>query len=703
MRNTPLNFLIKSSNVVFTGGCIYHKSICRDKDAIEEMDKEIQRLKKEYDGLYVQSAEEWVKLRNASTNNGYVSFYVDRAVRSIQTLSELEEKISDELELKIPKVFAQWQASQNLTSEKFLELLIGRLDYSLADLKKMLEDSRNSQLIGLAVQFLVEATVNKFISSYKKAYNQIRTLQKEEVLGTSIWSALFSADADDAKVILDPNHPKYEEVMKKHGLKTSKISTKGKFKLVPKVFKQMYRNTKKYFSDKKAGIKKWGKIKSWKGFKGKLQHSMRGPISKMSKVKQFFTNSAARKFQVKSFKLGWSTRIMVGVGIIADALNTAITAVQWGKVADEMSKARKKYEEFLRDLRQEITNIKQEQANVSKEWNSVVESFKGLSKAFQELIQSANSNADFADVLGLPRLPVSLQMSIFSTNFDTVNKATTPAAQDAVISFLKDNDNNLTKIVDQMRARQTLYSGVSDKTNKAESIKEIFSDLIDIYNFDTSSTVRQFGQKLSKKDIVCSIAIMNRDVNEYDHFPLQTFRPRCDVSSTSFSSMELDATNKRNKEIMSSIVKREIEKDNTVSTTDLLGTVQNAYFVSKDQILIDFGNSLTEQDIVCSVATQFPAMGLFDLIDLTVFRPDCSAVSSAMFENLKQNANRLNSLNAEVESALNMCSSFGFCPCIPLMESQYSASESEIKAAIKRLRPDMKEYCGTTGCPCVPL
>ncbi|KAK3097348.1 hypothetical protein FSP39_008853 [Pinctada imbricata] len=82
---------------------------------------------------------------------------------------------------------------------------------------------------------------------------------------------------------------------------------------------------------------------------------------------------------------------------------------------------------------------------------------------------------------------------------------------------------------------------------------------------------------------------------------------------------------------------------------NMLLYAKSVYMIMKDQTLQEYGRLLTEQDIVCTVATQFPEMEIFDFIDLSVFRPDCNAVSSSMFGSLKIKGKHLKSLMTEVD------------------------------------------------------
>ncbi|KAK3093282.1 hypothetical protein FSP39_013618, partial [Pinctada imbricata] len=687
----------------FSDGCIYYKSICTDRDAINRINGEIKTLKKTYDAEYVKSATDWVNLRDSNNHNAYIQFYVDDTIKKVQTLKDLQTLATDKLELKVPLLFARFQASKNMTSEQYLQTLVDDLEYSVDDIKKILKAQRDNEIIGLLVQVLVEGALNTFTKSYKKAYNEIRLRDKLTLHKSALLTAMFKASPADAKILSDPLHPEYENTLKKYNLESGKITTFGRFKLTPKVFGQMFSNAKKYVSNKLASLKEWTTIDSWDGFKTKVKSTLQSPIAKLNAVKAFVTNSASRKYTVKNFKMDWSTRIMTGVGAAVDIITQAISVSEWKKVADQMAKTRRDYENFKTELQNQINAIKAEQKNVTAEWTRIVSVFKGLSQAFNSLIQNTAKNSDFADVLGLPRLPVNPKNPIVSIQFDSLTKSTVAAAQTKVVNFLKSNNNDLDKVNDQMNARVTLYTSVLNKTEKKEVVTEMLSDLKTIYSFKASATEKAYGVALAKKDVVCVAAVLLKDKTVYDYYSLTSFRPRCDVSTSAFATMDANAADQRKRENLVAIVKSEVTKQSNITLASLLSKVKTAYSVLKDATLKAYGNKIQEKDIVCQVATEFQSMQVFDLIDLPPFRPSCSAVSDAQFATMKQDATDKRTLDGKVTQNLDICDNFKFCPCVAMMASSYSTTDAKILASIKRLKPTMAQYCSTTGCACVNL
>ncbi|KAK3105004.1 hypothetical protein FSP39_015050 [Pinctada imbricata] len=166
--------------------------------------------------------------------------------------------------------------------------------------------------------------------------------------------------------------------------------------------------------------------------------------------------------------------------------------------------------------------------------------------------------------------------------------------------------------------------------------------------------------------------------------------------------MDSTAALQRNAFIMDTIVYEEVNGGGTPSLDSLLKTVKEAYSINADKDLQMYGESLTEQDIACSIATQFPTMTMYNGIDLTRFRPDCSAVTETDFAEMQKEADRLAQLDENVANSLSVCDDFGYCPCVEDIAAKYGATADEVKESIIRVDPTKTDYCGT-GCECVDL
>ncbi|CAG2252858.1 unnamed protein product [Mytilus edulis] len=232
-----------------TEGCAYYPSICRDKVKMEHIERRLVSMRSEYDKLYLENKKEYLNLATSNTNNAYISYYINDTLRNMHTLQDLELRLSESLETNFPKLYEMFEASKNYTSQEYLDSVIGRLEYRLSDIRTMLKNEKHNQLIGLLVQYLVEAAVSRFINSFSKAYTQV--LDAEGNFQGSVIQNLFNEDADV----------------------TSKPKTKGKFKLSSKLLKPLkgiskslknFKKTVKSMTLKKFGqqIKKLGS-KAW--------------------------------------------------------------------------------------------------------------------------------------------------------------------------------------------------------------------------------------------------------------------------------------------------------------------------------------------------------------------------------------------------------------------------------------------------------
>ena len=681
----------------FSGGCATFPSICRDKKEIEKLDNEIKDLRIKYDQKYLENKKAYLDLRTANTDNAYIMYYINETIQAIQSLEEYQDKIAQTLEIELHELYQRFQANPNSTV--YLTSLIGELEYSLSDIRNMIESKKNSQIIGLVVQSLVEFSLTRFVNAYSRAYSQITAIP-EDIYATTVWTAMFTADATDAGIMLDPNHPRFEEVMANHGVPTSdRVTLKQKFKYTPKVFKQMWTNMKNKFNNLGTSLRKWKRIRNWQGFKGKLKHSLRGPTEKVNNVKKFASSKATRKLFVRNYKLSWSQGGMMAIGIIGDAVSIAVQTHEWKTVADEMKKARGKYEEYRNNLRNELQSITDQTKEIADHWPEIIDAFNDLSLSFKSLIDNITEYEEFSDVLGLSKLPVDISSPLFSVDFNAVTKHNIQSAQGAVIGFMQEVDNDITRVADQMRARTILYDNVLKMTTDERAVQYMLDASHNVFKFSSSQTIKKFGEDLSKQDIVCTVSQLRKTRNQYDYYQLEPFRPRCDVSTTEFSNYETQAGLLRREQIMTSTVSH--YRDNSLST--LLDLVHAAYRSSNDDDLRTFGSQITDRRVTCTVSKVFPSKQKFDFISLSPFRPDCTSVTAEDFQKMKAAARTIRATSAAVEGAMTTCTQFNFCPCPALIAQTNGISEADVIELIKALRPTLSRYCGTTGCDCVVL
>ena len=497
----------------------------------------------------MENKKAYLDLRTASPDNAYIMYYMNETIRAVQSLEEYLDMINQTFQVEHNELFKRFEANPNSTL--YLASLIGELEYGLSDLRKMIDATRYSQMFNLAMQYLIEFTLNRFVQGYSRAYSQVAL--PEDIYSTSVWTALFSADATEAGIMLDPDHPRYEQVMAKHGVTTpDQISIKQKFKFAPKVFKQLWTNMKNRATSLGAGLKKLVRSKNFKEFKGRVKHSlkgvkhsMKGVKQKISKVTKFVTSSSNRKFFVKNYKLGWSEGGMMVLGMIGDAIQTFLMMKEWGKVAGEMRKAREQYTEYRDNLKKELANINTQTTELTGEWPEIIETFKHLSLSFKSLIDNATEYAEFNDVIGLPKLSVDINSPLFSLNFNTLTKSTLNSAQATVIGFMKEADNDMNRVADQLRARTILYENVQTMSAGGQSVQHILDSSHNIYSFSASQTIKDYGKLLRKKDIVCTVSQLRKTKTVYDAYQLDPFRPRCDVTAADFQKMQAAAATAR--------------------------------------------------------------------------------------------------------------------------------------------------------------
>ena len=528
-----------------SGGCGMYPSICRDKDEIERLENEIKKMRTTYDAKYLDNKKAYLELRTANTDNAYIMFFINETLQGVHKLQEYQDLINHMFEVEHDELFKMFKNNPNSTV--YLNSVIGELEYSLSDLKKMIDATRYSQMFNLAIQYLIEFTLSRFVNSYSRAYDQVAL--PEDVKISAINRAMWEADVTEAGILLDPAHPKYQKVCAKYGVPTAEqISLKQDLKLAPKVFQQMGENFKNKATSTGTSLEKIAKSKTFKEFSGRVehkvkhvQHSLEGFKHKTSKVSKFVTDPDARKYFVKNYKLSWAEGGMMVLGAIGDAVQIFLDMKQWKEVANEMRKARNQFTDYRNKLRVELKSIDDQTRKIAKEWPEVIEVFKNLSLSFKEMIDNGTKYAEFNDVLGLPKLPVDVNSPLFSLNFSATTKANLKSAQAAVIDFVKGTDNDIRLVADRLRARTILYKNVQTMTTDKKSLHEILVSVKNIYRFMKSHTVKDFGERLKKQDIACCVSILRKTYTSYNGFQLEPFRPRCDVTTDDFWKMDAAA------------------------------------------------------------------------------------------------------------------------------------------------------------------
>ncbi|XP_052107170.1 uncharacterized protein LOC127739440 [Mytilus californianus] len=676
LRTTSLGLVLGAA---LSDGCIYYKSICTDRDEIKRLDNIIKGMVSQYEQEYVLAKKNFFDLKTATTNNAYISYYINHTIQIVESLQDIEETLVAQLELKLPAS----SSINNLTFELYLNSVMGQLEYRLADLTQMLAAHKQNALLSIAIHYLVEASVSKFTKSFQNAYNMV---SNEDILATtqeSLWDRMGNSEL---------------EVETKRG-------TVQKLKLVPKAFKQMAKNFRQNLRDFGASLKKWKRINNWKGFKGKLAHTFRKPIAKLNGVKQFIKNPAVRAKFVKNYKLSWSQGIMTGIGMLGDGIMQYVTVKEWSKVATEMEKARASYQKYHDNLQSNLTQLRKEKDETAQIWKETIDIFKNITLPFKALMINASQNSNFSEVVGLAKLPVDTNSPLFTIDFNKLVQTSLASNQLAVIDFLKDVDNNMTVIEDEMRARLVLYNNTLSKSENNEPVSDIFADVKNILRFSSSQTMKNFGNQLTSKDLVCTVSIVRADISEYDYFSLEPFRPRCEVNSTAFQEFSSEALLQRKSRLMRKIVIKSVNGNTEESLTGLLDAVHNAYLGVSDPNVAAFGSSVTDRDVICIISKEFPSKQTYDFINLVPFRPDCSVVTSTDYSKLTADAMKLRELASGIRNSLKTCKDYLFCPCLTQVASQNQVTVADVEQILNQLDPNWEpnqaaSFCGPTGCGC---
>ena len=332
-------------------------------------------MRKTYDEKYLENEKIYVALTLRSQDNGYITFYVNETIQAVHTLENYLDLINETLQIEHDELYRRFEANPNSTL--YLASLIGELEFSLSDLKKMIDATKYGQIRGLAMKYLIQFTLNRFAQGYDRAYDKVAL--PEDVKSSSLMTALFSADAADTEILLDPDHPDHNKVMKKHGVPTAdQIKLKTKFKLVPKVLKQMGTDMKDRATKFGTGIKKLVQSEDLE-FKGRMykyrDNFLAGIESRKAKVKRFFKNKDYRKYFVKNFKLGSLEKGMMGLGAIFDGVQMYLDMKAWAQVASEMRKAREHYTTYRNNLKRELATITTQTKELVDGWPEVIEMF----------------------------------------------------------------------------------------------------------------------------------------------------------------------------------------------------------------------------------------------------------------------------------------------------------------------------------------
>lgn len=665
---------------LFVEGCSFFPSICTNLKLIESYKKETEREKSELEKLFVQNSKEYVQLRRALTNNAIIIYHTNSTMNSITTIGNIADEIQVELQsrfLFLSKAASLWEA--NKTIDVVLQS-IDSIEYDLKQIQEMLRKHKENALIGIVVSTVVQAAVDRF----------------SVILGKA-WSQVLSRQTGGMSNIIQEGL----------GIKKQLI----KIKLLPKVMKQMGINMVK--SMQKTFMKPIGPLKRFftdikaKYANGALRFSLRKFVVTRGTFRKF-----ANKIKVslktlpgrlQSYKMNKISKFSSLTGIFFNINQIIVDGIGWKNKADIVEKSMQQYRKYLDDLRKEKIKFEEQGKNLSKEWQTALKDFEGISKSLKSLISLLMESNDFLDIVGLMKPPVKKVDPILCVDSQNATKESVIEMQTNITGFLNENNNNLTKIENELRARKISYTKIRKHSEEGTKIKDITDDLKEFYTYTSYDEGRQFGANLKMEDVVCALAIIRKDKVEYDGFQLQPFRPRCEVNDTVFANMKEAAYQERRIIIIDDVIQREITDANIV-------LLQLKNRISKELSNGDSKNNnsvVTDTDIVCRISILYPNKTEFDFIPLQSFRPSCADVDENKMTTLKSKAVKMRNITESLvqDYAISLCKKYKFCQCIPTIRQTLppGTTDEDIKTAIKRLIPGETEYCGTNGCKCVQL
>lgn len=689
-------------------GCAYFPSICTNLELIESYTKDAEREKSELEELFVQYSKEYVQLREALINNDIIAHHTNSTIKIIGNIRDIGDTIQAVLQSKLlflSKAASHWEANNSID---FILQGIDSIEYDFLQIQEMLRKHQTNTLIGIVGWTLIGVAIDRFSSALDRAYRQV--LDSQPPLVTNIHSEKGVVRRTMSKVWQKLKNLKFfPKVMKQMGINVMnsiRKALKSGLKISKKVGSipiQSIKALRRFFTDIRTEYTN-------KGMRGAFLFATRKlgtqpyakTISKFQRIASKIKVSVVKlPHKLVSYKMGFVSKLNSVLGIVGDVTHTISSVLEWEKISDNVETTMQQHRKYLEGLRQEKKRFEDQKSNVPKEWQNALEDFKGRTKSFISLFSLLMESNDFLDVIGLMKPPVKKAQLILSVDFQSVTKESVIGMQTKIIGFLNENNNNLTKIKNGLKAREISYKKIKIESEEGKSIKDITEDLRELYSYMPYDESRQFGANLAMEDVVCALAIIRKDLEfEYDGFQLQPFRPRCEVNDTAFANMKKAAYQQRRIIIIDDVIQRELTDANIV-----LSQLKNR--ISKELSNEDSKNTnsvVNDTDIVCRISILYPNKTEFDFIPLQSFRPSCADVDENMMTTLKSKAVKMRNIAESLEPLSIICKQYKYCPCIPtIRQTLPGTTDEDIKTTIKRFNPGKTEYCGTTGCKCVQL
>ena len=673
----------------FAGGCSTYGDICVHRDAIARLEEETTALKATYDEDVRNLQRKTLYARDCEYNNRYINHYSEAIMDTVVSMEEIYDDIIDQL-------VADSELINHINETSvMLDIVEAPFEYSLAELEKMIDQTRTIQLVGFGVQLLMEITLNRFVNVAKNAYNRVIS---EEIADTFMRDFdLFEDNPADSPVIKQ----------KKAWYKRFASKVKKEAPRIGKTFKEMARSPKRFIQKLHRGAKKWGRIKNMKGFKGKLRHTLRKPIAKLNRMKTAIKTPGAA---IKKFKLTGTEKFMSAMSVIGDSISMALNVVAWRDVRDKMLEARQHHEEYKNDLLENINLVRSGIHNMTEIIDENIRIFESLVTNFTSIVINVTHYDMFANVHGGAGLPVNYSAPIFTTDFRQITGHNLREKQNPIVDFMKESDNNMTQVEHMLKARYTLYELVGEGVTDSEPITDMFSQIKRIYSHDSSSVVAEFGSSLDQSDVVCAVAKLNGQMTEYDFYNLLAWRPLCRISEQQYEEEKQRAQDAKSKAILINRIQSVVpgQQFNDESVEDLLDRAKQDYSDEQDQTIQRYGEELTTKDVICAVAMQFPDKAQYAFFDLTVLRTSCGRLNQVEFDSMVEQVATHRAKYDSIRGDLLSCIRRGMggrrCDCIDDQAEFYNLTRDQVKYYMKKSQPQLSQYCGSSRyCDCENL
>lgn len=649
-----------------TKGCKFYPNICTDEIIIERLKNEIKHKKEQLNMLFFKNGRRYVNLKQAATNNEYLAFYMNKTIDAVDELVEMSKNYISSV---TGNGYASYSQRPEVTADTYMTDIVWQLEAILVSMERIVMLDKESPLLGIAVQIVVESLVNRFMQSFSEVYG---TNKADDFYKTQFQNMFLTGKDQNEKHLL--------------------VQTKLMFF----VFQSIGNSSENLLLQKWKSLKHWSNINSWHDVKSKYLHTIQGQVNDLD----FRRNFGFVEIHKEVDGIDWVMLIASKIKKIGFLIIVVQRFQNWRQLSQELANARQLYENYNDKLSHEINVHENMHKTIDKDWYNLMKIYKRRMGSFRNLLLDLNNHADFNDLFGIARhLTTNLSHHI-PQSLEYIDEGNLLTEQAKAKGYLKTMQSGFNEIREELNLRTVMFRTVRQFVMERKPISYILKSLINMFKY-MGGRGQLYGLSLTERDVICSVVLLFPRKTHFDFHSLQQYRPSCDVTAALLAS----AADKRLKSLMTSVVTRMIETDPAVTLPDIYNAVRDALVYSNDDDIRTLGGNVTEKDVVCIISTEFPEKQIFDYLSLASFRPSCAAVSEDEFKALKQTK----LITENVNFALNMCESYSYCPCISNISRiirnnvGVTATESYVKKSIIQLRPNLTSYCGTTGCSCINL